>query len=75
MQERLSPQSAFGRSVFWLCFLTYGLHVIEDYDLGWQPAAMQVLGQPEVMLTLKQLLAFEVREQHRTAPVGFATGA
>ena len=34
MQERLSPQSAFGRSVFWLCFLAYGLHVIEDYDLG-----------------------------------------
>ena len=58
MQERLSPQSAFGRSVFWLCLLAYGLHVIEDDDLGWQPAAVQVLGQQEVMLTLKPLLAF-----------------
>ena len=46
MQERLSPQSAFRRSVFWLCFLAYGLHVIEEYDLGWQPWAVQVLGLP-----------------------------
>lgn len=75
MQECLSAQSAFRRSVFWLCFLAYGLHGIEDDDLGWQPAAMQVLGQPDVMLTLKPLLAFEVRKEHRPAPVGFATGA
>ena len=61
--------------MFWLCLLAYGLHVIEDYDLGWQPAAMQVLGQPDVMLTLKPLLAFEVGKQHRPAPVGFVTGA
>ena len=46
MQERFSPQSAFGRSVFWLCFLAYGLHVIEEYDLGWQPWAVKVLGLP-----------------------------
>ena len=46
MEERFSPQSPFGRSVFWLCLLAYGLHVIEEYDLGWQPWAVQVLGLP-----------------------------
>ena len=30
MEERFSPQSPFGRSVFWLCLLAYGLHVIEE---------------------------------------------
>ena len=34
MQERLSPQSVFGRLVFWLCFLAYGLHGIEGDDLN-----------------------------------------
>ena len=46
MEERFSPQSPFGRSVFWLCLLAYGMHVIEEYDLGWQPWAVQVLGLP-----------------------------
>ena len=46
METRFSPNSPFGRSVFWLCLLAYGLHVIEEYDLGWQPWAVQVLGLP-----------------------------
>jgi len=46
METRFSPQSSFGRAVFWLCLLAYGLHVIEEFDLGWQPWAVQVLGLP-----------------------------
>ena len=46
MKERFSPNSTFGRAVFWLCWLAYCLHVIEEYDLGWQPWAVQVLGLP-----------------------------
>ncbi|NDD69374.1 MAG: HXXEE domain-containing protein [Synechococcaceae bacterium WB9_4xC_028] len=46
MNERFSTSSPLGRSVFWLCLLAYGLHVIEEYDLGWQPWAVEVLGLP-----------------------------
>ena len=46
MNQRFSPTSAFGRSIFWLCLLAYGLHVIEEFDLGWQPWAVEVLGLP-----------------------------
>ena len=34
MDTRFSPNSPFGRSMFWLCLLAYGLHVVEEYDLG-----------------------------------------
>jgi len=46
MKNFFSPNTAFGKSVFWICLLAYGLHVIEEYDLGWQPWAVQVLGLP-----------------------------
>ncbi len=46
MDTRFSTQSPFGRAVFWLCLLAYGLHVIEEFDLGWQLWAVQVLGLP-----------------------------
>lgn len=46
MNKLFSTESSLGRSIFWLCLLAYGLHVIEEYDLGWQPWAVQVLGLP-----------------------------
>ena len=46
MNERFHPGSPLGRAIFWLCLMAYGLHVIEEYDLGWQPWAVQVLGLP-----------------------------
>lgn len=46
VDDRFSPTSSLGRSIFWLCLLAYGLHVIEEYDLGWQPWASQVLNLP-----------------------------
>jgi len=46
MNDRFHPESALGRAIFWLCLVAYGLHVIEEYDLGWQPWAVQVLGLP-----------------------------
>ena len=46
MKGFFSPHHSFGKAVFWLCFMGYCLHVIEEYDLGWQPWAVQVLGLP-----------------------------
>lgn len=46
MNERFHPGSPLGRAIFWLCLMAYGLHVIEEYDLGWKPWAEQVLGLP-----------------------------
>ncbi|QCH13687.1 HXXEE domain-containing protein [Synechococcus sp. CB0101] len=46
MNERFNPASPLGKAIFWLCLVAYGLHVIEEYDLGWKPWAEQVLGLP-----------------------------
>lgn len=34
MNERFNPASPLGKAIFWLCLMAYGLHVIEEYDLG-----------------------------------------
>lgn len=39
MKERFDPGSPLGKAIFWLCLVAYGLHVIEEYDLGWKPWA------------------------------------
>lgn len=46
MNERFNPNSSLGKAIFWLCLMAYGLHVIEEYDLGWKPWAEQILGLP-----------------------------
>ena len=43
MNERFNPASPLGKAIFWLCLVAYGLHVIEEYDLGWKPWAERTL--------------------------------
>ena len=45
MKERFDPGSPLGKAIFWLCLAAYGLHVIEEYDLGWKPRLAGAVGR------------------------------